>query len=57
MEVAIIKAELEEKRFKVKLTVIDTPDFGDYVNNCDSWSPIVDFIDDRHEAYGSLGLI
>lgn len=47
----IIKAELEEKQFKVKLTVIDTPGFGDYVNNRDSWSPIVDFIDDQHEAY------
>ncbi|KAG8840911.1 hypothetical protein FRB91_005536 [Serendipita sp. 411] len=32
-EVEIIKAELEEKSFKVKLTVIDTPGFGDYVNN------------------------
>ena len=27
-----------------------SPGFGDYVNNCDSWSPIVDFIDDQHEA-------
>jgi cell division control protein 12 len=35
----------------VKLTVIDTPGFGDYVNNRDSWTPIVDFIDDQHEAY------
>jgi len=49
--VEIIKAELEEKQFKVKLTVIDTPGFGDYVNNRDSWSPIVEFIDDQHEAY------
>jgi cell division control protein 12 len=36
-KVDIIKAELEEKGFKVKLTVIDTPGFGDYVNNRDSW--------------------
>jgi cell division control protein 12 len=50
-EVDIVKAELEEKQFKVKLTVIDTPGFGDYVNNRDSWAPIVDFIDDQHEAY------
>ncbi|EKM77246.1 hypothetical protein AGABI1DRAFT_115406 [Agaricus bisporus var. burnettii JB137-S8] len=50
-EVEIIKAELEEKQFKVKLTVIDTPGFGDYVNNADSWTPIVEFIDDQHEAY------
>ncbi|KDE05009.1 septin like spn4 [Microbotryum lychnidis-dioicae p1A1 Lamole] len=50
-EIDIIKAELEEKLFKVKLTVIDTPGFGDYVNNRDSWMPIVDFIDDQHESY------
>ena len=47
----IIKAELEEKQFKVNLTVIDTPGFGDYVNNRESWMPIVDFIDDQHESY------
>ncbi|TIC19478.1 Septin [Wallemia mellicola] len=50
-EIEIIKAELEEKQFKVKLTVIDTPGFGDYVNNRDSWSPIIDFVDDQHESY------
>ncbi len=50
-EVEIIKAELEEKQFKVKLTVIDTPGFGDYVNNRDSWVPIIDFVDDQHEIY------
>ncbi|KAF9505959.1 hypothetical protein BS47DRAFT_1374199 [Hydnum rufescens UP504] len=43
--------ELEEKSFKVKLTVIDTPGFGDYVNNRDSWAPIIDFVDDQHEIY------
>ena len=50
-EIEIIKAELEEKQFKVKLTVIDTPGFGDYVNNRDSWVPIIDFVDDQHETY------
>jgi len=37
--------------FKVKLSVVDTPGFGDYINNRDSWIPIVDFIDDQHENY------
>ena len=50
-EIDIVKAELEEKQFKVKLTVIDTPGFGDYVNNRDSWTPIIDFIDDQHKSY------
>ncbi|KAG2221605.1 hypothetical protein INT45_005179 [Circinella minor] len=51
VEIEITRAELEENKFKVKLTVIDTPGFGDYVNNYDSWSPIVDFVDDQHESY------
>ena len=37
--------------FKVKLSVIDTPGFGDYVNNYDSWLPVIEFIDDQHESY------
>lgn len=35
----------------VRLTVIDTPGFGDYVNNRDSWQPIIEFLDDQHESY------
>jgi cell division control protein 12 len=35
----------------VRLTVIDTPGFGDYVNNKDSWMPIIEFLDDQHESY------
>lgn len=37
--------------FPVRLTVIDTPGFGDYVNNRDSWMPIIEFLDDQHESY------
>ncbi|KAF9132976.1 hypothetical protein BG015_003636 [Linnemannia schmuckeri] len=51
VEIEIIRAELEEKQFGVKLTVVDTPGFGDYTNNRDSWMPIIDFIDDQHESY------
>ncbi|KAI8977407.1 Septin-domain-containing protein [Mycotypha africana] len=51
VQINITKAELEERTFKVKLTIIDTPGFGDYVNNRHSWIPIVDFIDDQHEKY------
>ncbi|CAG8664625.1 13150_t:CDS:2, partial [Cetraspora pellucida] len=47
----LMVVELEEKMFNVKLTVIDTPGFGDYVNNRESWLPIVEFIDDQHESY------
>lgn len=37
--------------FKVNLTVIDTPGFGDYINNKDSWLPVIEFLDDQHESY------
>jgi cell division control protein 12 len=43
--------ELEEKFFKVRLTVVDTPGFGDYVNNRNAYTSIVDFIDDQHESF------
>lgn len=51
VEIDVIKAELEEKQFRVNLTVIDTPGFGDYVNNRDCWTPLVDFLDDQYETY------
>ncbi|CAN6664994.1 cell division control protein 12 [Trichomonascus vanleenenianus] len=51
VEIGITKAELEEKGFKIRLNVIDTPGFGDNVNNTDAWNPIVEFIDDQHESY------
>jgi septin 7 len=33
------------------LTVVDTPGFGDFVNNDESWRPIVDNIEQRFDAY------
>lgn len=51
VEIEITKAELEEKFFKVNLTVIDCPGFGDYVCNKDAWQPIVEFLDDQHESF------
>ena len=41
----------DTSNFPVRLTVIDTPGFGDYVNNRDSWMPIIEFLDDQHESY------
>ncbi|CUM63077.1 uncharacterized protein PRCAT00000642001 [Priceomyces carsonii] len=51
VDIGIVRAILEEKNFKIRLNIIDTPGFGNNVNNYDSWSPIVDFIDDQHEMY------
>ena len=36
---------------RLRLTVVDTPGFGDFVNNDDSWQPIVQNIEQRFDAY------
>lgn len=51
VDIDIVRAELEEKNFKIRLNVIDTPGFGNNVDNNDSWNPIIDFLDDQHESY------
>lgn len=51
VEIDIIRAELEEKNFKLNLNIIDTPGFGDNVDNKNCWNPIIDFIDDQHHSY------
>ncbi|PWA19662.1 hypothetical protein CCH79_00007026, partial [Gambusia affinis] len=50
--VEIIKhtVDIEEKGVKLKLTIVDTPGFGDAVNNND-WKPITDYIDQQFEQY------
>ncbi|KAH3674400.1 hypothetical protein WICMUC_003237 [Wickerhamomyces mucosus] len=50
-EIEIIRAELEEKNFKLRTNLIDTPGFGDNINNKNSWQPIIDFIDDQHDSF------
>lgn len=49
--VKITEAELEEKGFKLRLTVVDCPGFGDYVNNSDCWVPVVEFIETQYTSY------
>ncbi|KAJ3343718.1 hypothetical protein HDU93_006630 [Gonapodya sp. JEL0774] len=51
VDITIMRADIEEKGFHCRLTIIDTPGFGDYVNNSDCWVPIVDYVDDQHAAY------
>ncbi|KAK0135939.1 Septin-5 [Merluccius polli] len=51
--VEIIKhtVDIEEKGVKLKLTIVDTPGFGDAVNNNQCWKPITDYIDQQFEQY------
>ncbi|KAI8811053.1 Septin-domain-containing protein [Cladochytrium replicatum] len=51
VEIQTISADIEENGVKLKLTVIDTPGFGDFINNEDSWRPILENIEARYDAY------
>ncbi|XP_058142520.1 septin-12 isoform X2 [Dasypus novemcinctus] len=42
---------LEEKGVKLKLTVTDTPGFGDQINNDKCWDPILGYIREQYERY------
>lgn len=46
-----ISADIEENGVRLRLTVVDTPGFGDFVNNDDSWQPIIQNIEQRFDAY------
>ncbi|KAH0838236.1 Septin-domain-containing protein [Lanmaoa asiatica] len=46
-----IGADIEENGVRLHLTVVDTPGFGDFVNNDDSWRPILDNIESRFDSY------
>ncbi|XP_018093111.1 septin 9 S homeolog isoform X2 [Xenopus laevis] len=51
IEIKSIAHEIEEKGVRMKLTVIDTPGFGDHINNENCWMPIMKFINDQYEKY------
>ncbi|XP_007886692.1 neuronal-specific septin-3 isoform X3 [Callorhinchus milii] len=51
VEMKSISHEIEEKGVRMKLTVIDTPGFGDQVNNENCWQPIMKFINNQYETY------
>ncbi|KAL1449196.1 hypothetical protein WDU94_000415 [Cyamophila willieti] len=42
---------LVENNVKLSLTVVDTPGFGDAVNNSDCWQPVIDYIESRYDEY------
>ncbi|KAG7891580.1 hypothetical protein KL935_001492 [Ogataea polymorpha] len=47
-EIVSHKIELVEDNFLLRLNVIDTPGFGDYIDNRYCWYPIVRYIDERY---------
>ncbi|KAJ1925247.1 Cell division control protein 3 [Tieghemiomyces parasiticus] len=46
-----ISAEIQENGVKLRLSVVDTPGFGDFINNEESWKPILVDIESRFDSY------
>ncbi|WWC87299.1 uncharacterized protein L201_002187 [Kwoniella dendrophila CBS 6074] len=50
-EIASQSHVIVENGVRLKLNIIDTPGYGDNVNNEGCWDPIVKYIKDQHSAY------
>ncbi|MBW0547301.1 hypothetical protein O181_087016 [Austropuccinia psidii MF-1] len=46
-----ISADIEEAGVRLRLTVVDTPGYGDFVNNSEAWKPILENIETRFDAF------
>ncbi|MFT7818328.1 septin-5-like isoform X1 [Arapaima gigas] len=51
VEITKYTVDIEEKGVKLRLTVVDTPGFGDAVNNTQCWRTVTDYIDLLFEQY------
>lgn len=43
--------QLNEKGVSLKLTIVDTPGFGDAIDNSNCWQTITDYVDSKYEEY------
>ncbi|KAH6645925.1 Septin-type guanine nucleotide-binding (G) domain-containing protein [Truncatella angustata] len=50
-EIHPVSHNIEENGVRLKLNIVDTPGYGDLVNNDRCWDPIVKYIKDQHSAY------
>lgn len=51
VEIKSVSHVIEEKGVRLKLSITDTPGFGDQVNNDQCWEPIIEFINKQYEKY------
>jgi len=51
VEIKTLGGEIVENGVKLSLTVVDTPGFGDFINNEESWMPIIENIEARYDAF------
>lgn len=42
---------IEEKGVQLRLTITDTPGFGDQIDNSNCWLPVLDYVNDQYEKY------
>ncbi|KAG2183655.1 hypothetical protein INT43_006663 [Umbelopsis isabellina] len=50
-EIETVGHIIEENGVRLKLNIVDTPGYGDQVNNENCWEPIIKYIKDQHSAY------
>ena len=51
VEINKVTFEFEEKGVKLRLTIVDTPGFGDAVDNRNCWEQIIQYINERYSKY------
>ncbi|XP_076069923.1 septin 1 isoform X2 [Oratosquilla oratoria] len=51
VKIDVSTVEIEERGVKVRLTVVDTPGYGDAIDNTDCFESILQYIDDQFERY------
>ena len=51
VSIETISADIEENEVRLRLNIIDTPGFGDCINNSEAWDPILQTIEARMDSY------
>jgi len=51
VQVETNKALLKESGVNLTLTIVDTPGFGDAVDNSNCWDPVISFVESQYEAF------
>jgi septin 3/9/12 len=50
-EIQAVSHVIVENGVKLRLNIVDTPGYGDQINNEGCWDPIVKYIKDQHSSY------
>ncbi|THH16143.1 hypothetical protein EW146_g4436 [Bondarzewia mesenterica] len=50
-EIQTVSHVITENGVRLRLNIVDTPGYGDQVNNENCWDPIIKYIKDQHSAY------